>query len=318
MTTRQPVTPDATGEAEELLAYLYRISGAATLTGQHCQPLGGSSRLSAAENFYGRHPAVFGQDFGFARRGSWDGANFRQHIVDEAVRRHRQGYLNTICWHAARPDHDEPVTFEGSVQAPLSDAQWAELLTPGTALHARWCASVDVIAWFLRQLLAEGVPVLWRPYHEMNGDWFWWGNRPAESTALYRMLFERFSQFHGLANLIWVWSPNDAARPEVGPYPDYYPGHDVVDVLACDIYRPGFDRGEHDALAALGEGRPIALGEVGEVPTVEQLTDQRRWVWFMGWWEPVMTQDLDAARQTYASGLTLNAADLPGARPPFD
>ena len=54
---------------------------------------------------------------------------------------------------------------------------------------------MDVIAWFLAQLREAGVPVLWRPYHEMNGGWFWWGKKTGQPgyAALYRMLFERLT-----------------------------------------------------------------------------------------------------------------------------
>lgn len=59
----------------------------------------------------------------------------------------------------------------------VSDRQWEELVTPGTALNVRWTRQVDTVASYLNELKALGVPVLWRPYHESNGVWFWWGNR---------------------------------------------------------------------------------------------------------------------------------------------
>jgi mannan endo-1,4-beta-mannosidase len=48
-------------------------------------------------------------------------------------------------------------------------------LTPGAELSKRWCAQVDTTAFYLKKLQDARVPILWRPYHEMNGDWFWWG-----------------------------------------------------------------------------------------------------------------------------------------------
>jgi len=103
---------------------------------------------------------------------------------------------------------DEPVTFRDSVQGHLTDFEWRELLTPGSALNRRWCAQVDVIAGYLKQLQAAHVPVLWRPYHEVNGDWFWWGGRKGKdgSAALYRQLYDRFVNRHHLDNLVWVWN----------------------------------------------------------------------------------------------------------------
>jgi len=229
-------------------------------------------------------------------------------------------------WHAVPPDEDEPVTFKGSIQSKLTDDQWDELLTPGSPLNRRWQAQVDVIAGFLAQLRDARVPVLWRPYHEMNGDWFWWsppspstlvgstGSRVAlsegvsrfkgrggaeESTpptpsqdrvgsqtngyaALWRMLFDRLVRHHGLDNLIWVWNAN-ALRGSVRPYADLYPGHDTVDILATDIYGADYRQAHYDDLAALAEGRPIAIGECGEVPTPDVVDSQPRWAWFMVW-----------------------------------
>jgi hypothetical protein len=77
-----------------------------------------------------------------------------------------------------------PVTFQrrrntpapeklNTVQGQLTDQQFRDVLTPGTELHQRWCAQVDAVAGYLKQLQEARVPVLWRPDHEMNGDWFW-------------------------------------------------------------------------------------------------------------------------------------------------
>ncbi len=287
-----PVVPKPSPEAKALLKYLYKISGKKILTGQHNAPLNGSNRLVGIHKQVGVYPAVFGQDFGFSESGSWDGINFRQNIVDEAIRRHKEGFINTLMWHAVVPTQDEPGTFEDAIQAKLSDAEWKELLTPGTHLNERWKSQVDVVAWHLKQLKHAGVPVLWRPYHEMNGFWFWWGKRQgAEGYAkLWRMMFDRFTHFHKLNNLIWVFNGNE--MKDEGPdnvVPDYklfYPGHDVVDVLATDVYSGRYDDENYQKLLSLAEGRPIGLGEVGKFPSVDKLNKQRQWVWFMGWRDP--------------------------------
>ena len=83
----RPVTPEAREEAAALLEYIYSISGKQTLSGQHCAPLVGSTRLSVVHRRTGHYPALFGQDFGFSYPGYWDGINYRQRIVDEAIRR---------------------------------------------------------------------------------------------------------------------------------------------------------------------------------------------------------------------------------------
>jgi mannan endo-1,4-beta-mannosidase len=191
-------------------------------------------------------------------------------------------------WHAGRPLDDPPFGWKESIQAKMTDTQWKELTTPGTALNARWAAQVDTVASYLKELQALGVPVLWRPYHEQNGVWFWWGNRkgPDGSAKLYRMMYERFVNVHHLNNLIWVWDTNTPRRlfqDEAYAYDEFFPGLDCVDVLAADVYHNDFKQSHHDELLELGKGKPIALGEVGEVPTPTILKMQPFWTWFMIW-----------------------------------
>lgn len=306
-----PVSPKASQEAKALLKFLYNTSGKGILSGQHNAPLNGANRLAGLHKQVGAYPAVFGQDFGFSERNSWDGINFRQRIVDEAIAKHKEGYINTLMWHAISPLHEEPQTFKGSIQAKLTDQQWQELLTPGTYLNERWKYQVDVIAWHLKQLQHANVPVLWRPYHEMNGDWFWWGYRSGEEgyAELWKMLYQRLVVFHKLNNLIWVWNANEL-RNSAKEYDGYYPGHDFVDVLATDVYSGHYNQKDYQQLLRIGEGRPIALGEVGKFPSVKTLESQPKWVWFMSWRDPDNffwgdRESLDALFQ-YSKTLTLN------------
>jgi mannan endo-1,4-beta-mannosidase len=280
------VTPNASPEAVQLLNYIYSISGKHILTGQHCVPLVGSTRLASVQKMTKHYPAVFGQDFGFSEPGTWDGINFRQQIVDEAIRRNSEGFIITLMWHQVRPTDEEPVDFNKSVQGDLTDDEWNDLVTPGTQLNERWKSQVDVIAFFLKQLKYAGVPVLWRPYHEMNGMWFWWGKKDGENgyKKLYRMLFDRLVNFHKLNNLIWVYNCNEV-KFTVGSYETYYPGDDYVDILATDVYTEGFNQMNYDSICELAKDKPIALGEVGQVPSLEIIQNQPRWVWFMSWGE---------------------------------
>jgi mannan endo-1,4-beta-mannosidase len=283
----KPVTPNASPEAVKLLQYIYSISGNHTLTGQHGVPLLRTARLVEAQRAGGHFPALFGMDFGFDSPGTWDGINFRQKIVDDAIEKYHEGYIVVLMWHAVRPIEQEPVKFSTSIEGKLTDQQWHDLVTPGTEINERWKSQVDVIAWYLTQLRDAHVPVLWRPYHEMNGGWFWWGKKPGPDgyKKLYRMLFNRLVNFHKLNNLIWIYGANEVT-PGVDPYGTYYPGDDVVDILATDIYHSGFAKEQYDQLLALAKDKPIALAEVGAVPSPEILKEQPRWTWFMYWGDP--------------------------------
>lgn len=305
--------PDATPEARTLLRRIAEVPAGRILSGQHNTPRELSWFSDASVRITGREPIVWGQDFGFAGPRDMDGVEYRQAIVDEAIRRHRRGSIVTLMWHAVPPTEDEPVTFDGSVCAgPLPDAAWTQLLTEGSALHRRWCDQVDVIAGFLGQLRDAGVPVLWRPYHELNGAWFWWGGRAGRggSAELWRRIRSRMLDVHGLHNLVWVWNAN-APRGNAGPYSDVYPGGDVVDVLAADVYGGDYRQSHHDDLLALADGRPIALGEIGQLPDDPDLLfeSQPAWAWFMIWRTFLTVENPHAlVRRLYASPRVVSGA----------
>ena len=310
---QKPVNPDASPEAAKLLEYIYSISGKHILTGQHCAPLIGSTRLSVAHRESGHYPVVFGQDFGFSYPGYWDGINYRQRIVDEAIVRHQQGFIITLMWHAVPPTQDEPVSFIESIQSDLTDEEWEALITPGTLIHERWKSQVDVIAWFLKQLRYAGVPVLWRPYHEMNGGWFWWGKKEGDNgyKKLWRMMYDRLVNFHGLNNLIWVFNTNEF-KEGVDPHKTYYPGDDMVDILATDVYSEGFNQENYDQMLELAGDKPVALGEVGQVPGLEIIREQPRWAWFMQWGDPGgFGRGFELYREVYDSQEALTHEELP-------
>lgn len=290
----KPVTSNASPEAIALLEFLYSISGKYTLTGQHNYPNIKDRNSRFAAEYIGKTPTVFSTDWGFARDGDTDSYLARPDIVEECKQQHQLGSIITICWHAVPPTADEPITFRGlpgakpeslaSVQGQLLDQQFKDVLTPGTELYNRWCAQVDTIASYLKKLQDAHVPILWRPYHEMNGDWFWWGGRRGEysTKALYLQLFDRFVNYHKLNNLIWVWSVDRPLRPGM-MFQDYYPGNEYLDVLALDVYSSDFKQSYYDALVDLSKGKPLILAEVGNPPSLDILDKQSKWGLYVIW-----------------------------------
>lgn len=221
----KPVTPKASPESAALLNFFYSISGKYTLTGQHNFPNIKDRNTRFAAEYIGQTPVMYSTDWGFAKEDDKDSYLARPEIVKEAIRQHKLGSIITICWHAVPPTAKEPVTFQpvpgsnpqalASVQGQLTDQQFKEILTRGTALYKSWCAQVDSVAVYLKKLQDAHVPVLWRPYHEMNGSWFWWGGRLGKysTLALYRQIFDRLVKYHRLNNLIWVWSVDRPNKP---------------------------------------------------------------------------------------------------------
>ncbi len=279
-----PVNPEATPAARALLRSLDALSGHATMSGQHNFPNTVSRYSDRVFELTERYPAVFGQDFGFSGGEDKDSTLGRPAMIEEVIRQYRAGAVIALTWHAVRPTEEEPVTFHSSVQGHLTAWEFAQVTTPGTELYSRWARQVDLIAGYLRELQDAGVPVLFRPYHEMNGNWFWWGGRPGPkgTQVLYRQIFDRYVHRHHLNNLIWVWNVNSPGG-NAGDVQAYYPGDGYADVLTMDIYGP-FEQAYYDSMVALaGPTRPIALAEVGAMPSLEVLAKQPRWAYFMMW-----------------------------------
>ena len=290
----KPATPNASPEAKALLQLIYNLNGKYTLTGQHNFPISGDRNSVFFADYVGKMPVIWSTDFGFAKEGDKDSYKMRAAMVEEAKRQNKAGSLITLCWHAVPPTAHEPITFQpvpgadpgmlASVQGRLTDDQFKDILTPGTALYKNWAAQVDTIAYYLKQLEKAHIPVLWRPYHEMNGNWFWWGNRTGDygTKALYRQLFERLVNYHKLHNLVWVWSVD---RPtKVGmEFNNFYPGDRYLDILALDVYGSDFKKDYYDQLLALSNGKPITLAEVGSPPSPEVLESQPKWSYWVIW-----------------------------------
>jgi mannan endo-1,4-beta-mannosidase len=276
----KPVNHETSPEAQNLLNYLYRINGKYMLAGEHG---GGNHFLDSAKAITGKYPALWGSDF------IWSGSkDIGQRVVNEAIEKYKKGYIVTLMWHQGRPIDNPPFGWKESIQAKLTDEQWNELITPNTDLNKKWLAQIDVVASYLKQLQAANVPVLWRPYHEMNGVWFWWGNRPGKDgiAKLWKMMYDRYVNYHHLNNLLWVWGangPRDIPEDEAYPYKDFYPGAKYVDILGADVYHSDYEQKDYNDLLKLANGKIIALSEVGELPKPEILKAQPMWAWFMVW-----------------------------------
>lgn len=309
-----PVNKAASPEAKKLLSYIYSIHGKQILSGQHNYNHEMNRCNDSVMSITGKNPAVWSTDF------IWDGTKKDpgERIVAESIKKHKEGYLITLMWHQGRPIDNPPYGWKESVQAKLDDQQWRELTTSGTTLNKRWVEQVDKVAEHLKKLQAANVPVLWRPYHEMNGVWFWWGNKKGEDglIKLWKMMYDRYTNHHKLNNLIWVWGgngPRDIPQDEAFPYEDFYPGHNYVDILGTDIYNMDYEQRDYNELLKLAEGRPIALTEVGELPKAEILKAQPQWVWFVVWsnwlWD---NNSRERVNEVYDMQKTLTVDELNG------
>jgi mannan endo-1,4-beta-mannosidase len=171
-----------------------------------------------------------------------------------AIRYWQQGGLVTVSAHL----YDPAKTNGGGLRDKGVDL--STLLTTNGETHARWMRELDELAAGLQELRAAGVVVLWRPFHEMNGDWFWWdGKDPAIFIKVWRQMFDYFTIEKGLDNLLWVYAPNHGRETAA-----YYAGDHYVDLVGLDAYTDFIDpdhiRG-YAAVAALP--KPFGFTEFG-------------------------------------------------------
>ncbi|AIQ70407.1 glycosyl hydrolase [Paenibacillus graminis] len=282
--------------ARKLLKTLYRLQGQGMISGQHDYLESPDEFNGKLKTTSGQYAALHGYELGAIDNQTAQQIDIqRQAVVDSAIRWHKSGGIVTMSYHENLPG---TAPAWSNVSRSLSEADFAKYITPGTVQYNALIAELDKTARSLKKLANAGVPVLWRPYHEMNGGWFWWGQKSSFSK-LWNIMFDRYTAYHKLHNLLWVWSPN--AKNQWSDEPaDYYPGAGKVDVLALDIYEADFKKSHHDAMWNLGRGKLIAIGENGELPSPAVLAKtQNKWSYQMSWGKLLYEKNSDAVIKAF-------------------
>jgi hypothetical protein len=308
------VAPNPSPEAQSLMAYFSDIYGQKILSGQQEGWRGTnvlSFELSHITNTTGKLPAVLGLDLaGVTRTEDSPWRRWRHAAAERAI----DWYVNrhgivSLCWHWTAPI-GERVVYTKDTRFDLRRA-----LAEGTEEHAAVLRDLDAVAAELKLLQDARVPVLWRPLHEANGRWFWWGAQgPEPCNKLWRLMFERFTSHHKLDNLIWVFSPG--ASTDLA---DWYPGDEYVDIIGQDHYPMD---GNHDPakdifdqLTAFGHGNKlVGLSENGPIPDPDRLVSaQAGWLFFVTWSGGSLTErnSKELLIQAYHHPHVLTLSDLP-------
>ena len=237
-----PLDANATVETVALYQNLKALSGSGTLFG-HQDDLAygyswwGEPGRSDVMEASGSYPAVYGWDLGniVEKQDNLDGINFEKMRgwIEEGYRR---GGVITLSWHMLNP-----VTGGNSWDTVPTIAQ----ILPGAEAHETYKNWLDIFAEFASTLKGEGrelIPVIFRPFHEHNGDWFWWGkglNSEEDYIALWRFTVEYLRDEKEVHNLLWAFSP-DRSRTGIETFKeDYfygYPGDEYVDIIGLDNY----------------------------------------------------------------------------------
>lgn len=181
----------------------------------------------------GQYPGLMSWDLGLIEVDSannLDGVPF-SFIASEIAKQHARGGVNAISWHALNP-------MSGGGSWDIS-ATPLHNLGEGSAVSDTMKVWIDRASAFIASLKdSEGnpIPVIFRPWHENSGSWFWWGkdhSTPEEYIELWKMTRAGFDA-RGIDNVVWAYSPDkDLTREE---YFSTYPGDEYVDILGTDIY----------------------------------------------------------------------------------
>ena len=227
----------------------------------------GDADRSDLASLCGSHAAVRGWDlFGIERDApsNGDGVDFermRALILDA----HRRGAVNTVSWHV-----DNPVSGKNAWDRTRA----VHAILPGQRLHTAFLGYLDRVARFMRSLRAAGgelVPIIFRPFHEHTGSWFWWGGsntNAADFVSLWRFTVDYLRNEQGLDNLLIAFSPDGGQLRRAADYFYRYPGDAYVDVFGVDQYYARDSRSlvravEIAVRAAEARGKIPALTEFG-------------------------------------------------------
>ncbi|MEH6406305.1 MAG: glycosyl hydrolase [Leeuwenhoekiella sp.] len=233
---------------------------------------------ASAENPYrndlhditGKYPAVNGWELGhieLANNINLDTVSFSL-MRDHIIKSYALGAINTLSWHLDNPE-------SGGSSWDVTPA--AASILKGGANRQKYEIWVNRLADFLKSLkTADGkdVPVVFRPYHEMNGSWFWWGANNCtvdEYKQLFRDIVIMLKE-KGVHNVLYAYAPNTLNN--AAEYEHFYPGDDYVDIMGVDIYNHSGDDAFITTLQAnlkvvkdfaMARKKPFALTETGNV-----------------------------------------------------
>lgn len=273
---------DAGKAKENVLQYFYDIQGKQTVVGIHNREPNSepAKQTNQAYAITGQYPALWSGDFLFS---SSDVEN-RWNMIYECKNQWENGSIVQLMLHVTPPTQQEAGNWDGGVVSHLSDEQWNSLITDGGELNKAWKTRLDTYSVYLQYLKDNGVPVLFRPFHEMNQGIFWWAGRKGSSgtAALYRLTRDYLENEKGLDNIIWVWDVQDLSYD----WSEYNPGDEYWDIFAVDVYNSDyFTSYKYDQALMVAGNKLIAIGECDKLPTASQLKEQPRWSFVMSWAE---------------------------------
>lgn len=341
---------NATSETKALMKYLKSVYGNHILSGQQEIYGGGMNGDGNMEKEFdwllentGKLPAIRGFDMmNYNPLYGWeDGTTER--LIDWVT---KKGGIATVCWHINVPIDFKNYTLGDEVdwkdctyknyQSSNGTFDTSKAVVEGTKEYEYFMAAVDDLAEQLLLCQEAGVPIIFRPLHEAQGNegnygdgtaWFWWGDRGAEVyKELWKLLYTTLTEKYELHNLIWEFNSYNYANS-----PTWYPGDDYVDIVAYDKYN--VENNRDDGLSSgpnvsaisrifnylynlVDGGKMLAISECDTVPTVENMTvEDAGWLYFCPWYGDYLMseryQDPETLSEIYNSDYCITLDELP-------
>jgi mannan endo-1,4-beta-mannosidase len=216
-----------------------------------------SNTRSDLKDITGSFPAVVGADFaGLSSNDAEAVEKAKAGLLQIATATYLRGGITTICWHIANP-----ADGSGFYALPEGVEPVREMANGGkyNETYRQW---LDHVAGFAAKATGpkgELIPILFRPFHEFDGEWFWWGNThctPEEFIQLWRYTVSYLRDTKGVHNFIYVFSP-DCRFNTKEQYLERYPGDEYVDVAGFDDYWDFRPDGANDPSLALKKSRIV-------------------------------------------------------------
>lgn len=243
---KKAVDTQMTDETAALLYNIHQIQGKGTMLGQHdgVWMEEGKKITGHIHKLSGRLPAIASYDFMFITNvnnteGSW--FRIREHEIRERIiAANREGLFITMCWH-----YNDPYTQKTfyTKELPIEELKMMSFksILPGGQNHERYKKDLRKVAEFSSSLRDDDgklIPFIFRPFHEFDGEWFWWGaayNEPEEFKDLWRFTVHYLRDILNVHNMLYAFSP-DIKFDSREDYLLRYPGDDYVDILGFDDY----------------------------------------------------------------------------------
>ena len=265
----------ATTPAKQLMKRLQKLQAKGIMLGHQDDPVYGTTwkweqGKSDVLLTTGDYPAVMGFDLGKLELDSdknLDDVPFdrmRQEIINQFLR----GGIVTLSWHPWNP-----VTGENAWD-PKGDAVKAVL--EGGAQEEKFNQWLSKVSSFINSLKTKDgkkVPVIFRPWHEMNGGWFWWGANsctPAEYAKLFAKTYHTLTDA-GCDNIVWAWSPNLSDKKTLEAFMERFPEASQVDLIGVDVYE--FDNDDANYQKNLRETLDIMMQAAKQTGKMAALTE---------------------------------------------